>query len=119
MKKIHISIDKRQFLFYNTVVFENSEAAFNPAGEEVTSIPHKYTLIENPASGRAVVYGIKIETSENSSVCFPYISRSRAEAELLIHQMDSSDVSSEHIRDIVRDYITRLYYEKLRVNGLS
>lgn len=114
MTIFHISIDKNCHVYYNTVVFEN----INCCGEEVTAIYHKYTLIRSDAGGRADVYGIKIETSAGRSVYFPYISENRRDAELLINKMKRSNVASEHIGDIVRDYITELYFEKLQINGL-
>ncbi|MCH5199021.1 MAG: hypothetical protein J1E34_08975 [Oscillospiraceae bacterium] len=82
-------------------------------------IHHKYTLIKSNAGGRANVYGIKIDTSAGKSVFFPYISENRRDAERLLSRMEKGDISIHHIGDIVRDYITGLYFEKLCINGLQ
>lgn len=97
---------------------KTKQPRFKSGGEEVTAIHHKYTLIKSDAGGRAGVYGITVYMSAGNSVCYPYISENRGDTEQLISRLEGSDISPEHIGDIVRDYITELYFEKLSINGL-
>ena len=78
----------------------------------------RITLIGSEQRGGSSGYGVLIETSQGDILSFPCISYCKEETDELLARMLRSDLQIVHFSDIVRDYITELYYRRLRQNGL-
>lgn len=50
---------------------------------------------------------------------FRCISYNLSEARELAARMAGADLSAVHFGDVVRDFLTELYYRRLKVNGLT
>ena len=79
---------------------------------------NKYSLIQSNMNDRTY-YGVTIETENDGIYEYGYISAFRSEADELIRQMSQDYISPAHFNDIVTDYLARLFYKKLSLNGLS
>ena len=78
----------------------------------------RITLIGSEQCGVSSGYGVLIETAQGDVLSFPCISYCKEEADELLARMLRSDLQIVHFGDVVRDYITELYYRRLRQNGL-
>ena len=78
----------------------------------------RITLIGSEQCGVSSGYGVLIETAQGDVLSFPCISYCKEEADELLARMLRSDLQIVHFIDVVRDYITELYYRRLRQNGL-
>lgn len=82
-------------------------------------LSNKCTLFESYVGKSNPVYGLKIETNLGETLYYNYISSVYSDAKALCDRLSHTDVSPIHFNDIVRDYITQIYYEKLAINHLS
>lgn len=66
------------------------------------------------------VYGLEIHMPDGHAFFYPYVSAFRQDAEELLGRLSRAEsLSSFHLDDIVRDYLTALYTRKLQLNGLT
>lgn len=68
---------------------------------------------------QTIVYGVRISSPLAEPVDYRYISCAKTEVDALIRQMQNAQISSIHYPDIVRDYLFKLFADKLSFNGLS
>lgn len=72
----------------------------------------------DPTSKRPM-YGVSIQTESGKCCAFADISPFRQDAQELCLQLQKADALSEfHLADIVRDFLTSLYFRQLEQNGL-
>ena len=76
----------------------------------------RYILIKSASAGG---YGIRVESSSGETAMYRCISFRRKDVEELLRRLAGSEISSVHIGDIVRDYLTELYYRQLAANGFG
>ncbi len=74
------------------------------------------TIIKEQINNRTI-YGAVIE-NESCELRFPYISESEESVENLLLSIPD-DISTEHIKDIIKDYIMGKAYDKLIMNDLA
>ncbi len=79
---------------------------------------NQYSLIQSNINDRSY-YGVMIKTANGDIYEYGYISAFRSEADELIRQMSQDYISPAHFNDIVTDYLARLFYKKLSLNGLT
>ena len=76
----------------------------------------KINLTENIRTGR-ITYGIEIITNDITET-YPDITANKEKAEQLIRNLEDSDISAVHIKDIIRDFIAEEACDKLLANSL-
>lgn len=64
-------------------------------------------------------YGIRIKTSSGKVYSYDFITPCETDMDKLLDRMSQADISENHYRDIVRDFITELYYRTIDDNGLA
>ena len=106
-------------MWYNLVVFENNHFSIRVMQERGGyGITTRITLIGSEQCGVSIGYGIRIETAQGDVLSFPCISYCREETDELLSRMLCGSLQPVHYTDVVRDYITELYYRRLKQNGL-
>ncbi len=74
------------------------------------------SIIEEQINNKTV-YGVEIE-NESCKLRFPYISENKSNVKDLLSSIPD-DISSEHIKDIIKDFIMGNAYDKLIKNNLA
>ncbi len=73
-------------------------------------------LIEEQTDNKSI-FGIAVE-NESCELRFPYISENKENVETLLSSIPD-DISEEHIKDIIKDFILGKAYDKLIKNDLA
>ena len=79
-------------------------------------IRQRYILIKSASAGG---YGIRVESSSGETATYRCISFRRKDVEELLRRLADSEIAFVHVGDIVRDYLTELYYGQLAANGFG
>lgn len=74
------------------------------------------SIIEEQINNK-IIYGIVIE-NESCKLRFPYISENKDNVTDLLSSIPD-DISADHIKDIIKDFIMGKAYDKLIMNNLA
>ena len=93
-------------------------SAHERMGKEESLIQQTYELIERITASGVTDYGVRIVVHAVCRAEYRSISSDPAQALELIERMSRADLSPVHFGDVVRDYLTELYFKRLAANGL-
>ena len=78
------------------------------------------SIVSQTVESQRCVYGLEIRAPGGNVFLYVNISAFREDAEELCAKLlNAEDLSVLHLDDIVYDYLTELYYRKLRQNGFK